>query len=250
MGRDGDTRRSQAMDVRTASFNPQAQRRMSDSLPIGPGSGGAARSWGGVALLCIAAFLVTAVTLQFLRADLDWQRATLSRYLLGPYGLWLRIMYCALSLAIVVLAVGLYADLERRARSVAPLLLLATGAVALSAVAIGDSWLPERAPDLHRFVHGFAASSAFLLVGTGMLLQAWRFRGDAHWRRYFPLAFAWSLACYAVLWLHVLWPPAAGAQVQKALILMIVMALAAVAAGLWRREVRAAAPPGRQEAST
>jgi hypothetical protein len=191
-----------------------------------------------MAFLCSAAFLITAVTLQFLRGDMDWQRATLSRYLLGPYSSWLRTMYCVLSLAIVALAVGLYADLERRARSAAPLLLLASGAVALSAVSIGDSWLPERAPDLHRFVHGFAASSAFLLVGTGMVLQAWRFRGDAYWRRYFPAAFGWAVTCYAVLWLHVLWQPASGGKVQKVLILMIVLALSAAAVCLWRRGSR------------
>lgn len=212
---------------------------MSDRLPADDGV--ATRltpRLGGMVLLCCAAFLITAVTLQFLRQDLDWQRATLSRYLLGPYGLWLRTMYCVLSLAIVALAVGLYADLERRSRSAAPLLLLATGALALSAVSIGDSWLPERAPDLHRFVHGLAASSAFLLVGTGMLLQAWRFRRDAYWSRYFPVAFGWTLACYAVLWLHVIWPPASGAKVQKALVLLIVLALAAAAACLRRRGSR------------
>lgn len=209
---------------------------MSDSLPAEHGF--SIQRVGGMALLCSAAFLATAITLQFLRVDLDWQRATLSRYLLGPFGLWLRIMYCVLSLAIVVLAVGLYADLERRARSAAPLLLLTAGAVALSAVSIGDSWLPERAPDLHRFVHGLAASSAFLLVGTGMVLQAWRFRGDTYWRRYFPLALLWALACYAVLWLHVLWPPASGAKVQKTLILMIVLAMSAAAARLWLRPGR------------
>jgi hypothetical protein len=212
---------------------------MTDSLPSE--SGAAVRisqGMGGAALLCGVGFLITAMALQFLRVDLDWQRATLSRYLLGPYGLWLRVMYCVLALAIVVLAIGLYANLERRARSAAPLLLLVAGALALSTVSVGDSWLPESAPDLHRFVHGFAASSAFLLVCTGMLLQAWRFRSDTYWSRYFPLAFGWASVCFAVLWLHVLWPPASGAVVQKVLILMIVAALSASAARLWLRGSR------------
>jgi hypothetical protein len=222
---------------------------MSDSLPADHGAAvRVTQRMGGAALLCSVAFLVSALALQLLRVDLDWQRATLSRYLLGPYGLWLRSMYCVLSLAIVVLATGLYAGLERRARSAAPLLLLVAGAIALSAVSIGDSWLPERAPDLHRFVHGLAASSAFLLVTTGLVLQAWRFRSDGYWRRYFPPAFAWALVCYAVLWLHVLWPPASGATVQKALVLMIVLALSAAAAGLWRRGRRL--PPAASEAAT
>ncbi len=223
---------------------------MTDSLS--PEHGAAVRisqRMGGMALLCGVGFLITAMTLQFLRADLDWQRATLSRYLLGPYGLWLRVMYCVLSLAIVGLAIGLYANLERRARSAAPLLLLVAGAVALSTVSIGDSWLPELAPDLHRFVHGFAASSAFLLVCTGMLLQAWRFRSDTYWRRYFALAFGWALVCFVVLWLHVLWPPASGAGVQKALILMIVSALSAAAARLWLRGSRKLPQPAALDVS-
>jgi hypothetical protein len=41
-----------------------------------------------------------------------------------------------------------------------------------------------------------------------------------------------------VLWLHVLWPPASGAVVQKVLILMIVAALSASAARLWLRGSR------------
>ena len=59
-----------------------------------------------VALSVLAALLLfaaTAVWLQFTRDDLDWQRATLSLYLHGPHGLLLRVAYCVLASAIVVL---------------------------------------------------------------------------------------------------------------------------------------------------
>ena len=192
------------------------------------------RASGALAMTGAIAFLVTALALQFLRHDLDWQDATLSQYLLGPYGLALRTLYCVLAGAIVLLAAGLYAGLQANARSVAPTLLLCGGALALSGVAIGDSWLPAIDPDFHRWFHHACAISAFLLVTTGMVLQAWRFRFDAHWRRHFRLAMGGSLACYALLWIHAFWPPAGEGWVQKLLIAAIVGAMALGGHWLWR----------------
>ncbi|MBD9435993.1 DUF998 domain-containing protein [Pseudoxanthomonas sp. PXM03] len=179
-------------------------------------------------------FLMVGAALQFLRADLAWQQATLSQYLLGPGGLLLRVAYCVLAIAIVVLAIGIYRQLSAHARSAAPLLLLCTGAVALAGVAIGDSWLPSVAPDFHRWFHHTCAITAFLCVTSGMVLQAWRFRLDAAWRPYFPLAAGWSLGCHALLWLHALWAPAGQGWVQKLLIALIVTAMLLAATWLWR----------------
>ena len=192
-----------------------------------------------------ALFLTVAGSLQFLRGDLDWQRATLSQYLLGPWGLLLRTTYCLLAAAIVVLAVGLYMQLSRHARSAAPMLLFCLGAVALASVAIGDSWLPQIAPDFHHWFHHTSAITAFLAVTTGMLLQAWRFRRDDAWRRYFPLATTWSATCYALLWLHALWAPAGQGWVQKLLIALIVAAMGLAGAWLWRAASGAGETPRR-----
>lgn len=179
-------------------------------------------------------FLVVGAALQFLRTDLAWQQATLSQYLLGPGGLLLRVAYCVLAIAITVLAIGIYRQLSAHARSAAPLLLLCTGAVALAGVAIGDSWLPSVAPDFHRWFHHTCAITAFLCVTSGMVLQAWRFRLDAAWQPYFPLAAGWSLGCHALLWLHALWAPAGQGWVQKLLIALIVTAMLLAAKWLWR----------------
>lgn len=179
-------------------------------------------------------FLAVAGSLQFVRGDLDWQRATLSQYLLGPGGLLLRTMYCVLAATIVLLAMGMHAHLSVRARSGAPALLLCTGALALAGVALGDSWLPQVAPDFHQWFHHTCAITAFLCVTTGMLLQAWRFRLDETWRRHFPLAATWSAACYALLLLHALWPPAGQGWVQKLLIALIVAAMWLGGWWLWR----------------
>jgi hypothetical protein len=195
----------------------------------------APRRLAGLAAMAGAVgFLLVAGSLQLARSDLDWQQATLSQYLLGPWGLLLRTTYCVLAATIVMLAVGLYAQLSANARSAAPLLLFCIGAVALAGVAIGDSWLPQAAPEFHHWFHHTCAITAFLCVTTGMLLQAWRFRLDEAWRRHFPLAAAWSSVCYALLWVHALWPPAGQGWVQKLLIALIVIAMWLGGRWLWR----------------
>lgn len=195
----------------------------------------APRRLAGLAAMAGAVgFLLVAGSLQLARSDLDWQQATLSQYLLGPWGLLLRTTYCVLAATIVMLAVGLYAQLSANARSAAPLLLFCIGAVALAGVAIGDSWLPQAAPEFHHWFHHTCAITAFLCVTTGMLLQAWRFRLDEAWRRHFPLAAAWSSVCYALLWVHALWPPAGQGWVQKLLIVLIVIAMWLGGRWLWR----------------
>ena len=59
-------------------------------------------------LAALLLFAATAAWLQIARTDLDWTRATLSLYLHGPHGLWLRGAYCVLALAIVVLAKAMF----------------------------------------------------------------------------------------------------------------------------------------------
>lgn len=194
----------------------------------------ALRASAALAMAAALLFMATAVCLHLLRPDLDWRQATLSRYLLGPHGLALRTVYVVLAVAIVPLALALRASLAPAARSAAPTLLMAGGALSLSGVSIGDSWLPEIDADFHHWFHHACAISAFLLVTAGMVLQAARFRLDAHWRRHHRTAMAWSLACFALLWLHALWPPAKPGWVQKLLIAMIVGAMAMAAGWLWR----------------
>ena len=220
---------------------------MSDTAPPYPEPmhRGAARLAARLAILGALLFLGVAGGLQLVRDDLAWQQATLSQYLLGPYGLLLRTMYCLLAIAIVALAMGLYVQLAPRARSAAPALLLGTGALALAGVAIGDSWLPQVAPDFHRMFHPVCAITAFLCVVSGMVLQAWRFRLDAAWRHRFPLAATWSVACFVLLWVHALWPPAGHGWVQKLLVALIVSAMLLAGAWLHRATGRADDGAGR-----
>ncbi len=212
-----------------------------------PSTGLPRRPHAGVALLTLVAlamFVVTALWTQWARQDLDWVQATLSLYLHGPWGVALRVAYGMLALAIVLLAWSLHAGSGSRRRSLAAPLLFQVSALGLLGVAIGDSWLPERAPLLAPLLHGLAANTAFLCASVAMLLQSWYLRADPQWSRWANLAWRWAWLCFALLWLHVLWRgPPRGAG-QKLVIAAIVLWLLAVALQQWRlaRTRRVAAP--------
>lgn len=194
-----------------------------------------------IALLALGLFAATALWTQWARADLDWVQATLSLYLHGPWGLALRTAYCVLALAIMLLAVSLHADSRSPRRSVAAPLLFCVAGLGLLGVAIGDSWLPERAPLFAPFVHGLSANTAFLCASVAMLLQSWYLRADPRWSGVAALAWWWAWACFVLLWLHVLWRgPPRGAG-QKLVIAVLVAWLVMVAVQLWRQARQASA---------
>ncbi len=189
-----------------------------------------------LALLALSLFLACAVWLQFARTDLDWVRATLSLYLHGPHGLLLRIAYCLLAVAILVLAAGLYAQMPvGPARRGLPVALFGVAGVGLAGVAIGDSWLPQSAPLLAPLVHGLSAQTAFLCVSVAMLVQAWCFGRAPDWRPGQRLAWYWAWLAFIALWVHVLWRGSPRGLGQKGVILLVVGWLLWVAWGMWRR---------------
>jgi hypothetical protein len=188
-----------------------------------------------LALLALAGFVLTALWTQWARQDLDWVQATLSLYLHGPWGLALRTAYCVLAVAIMLLAWSLHAASRSPRRSAAAPLLFCLAGLGLMGVAIGDSWLPEKAPLLAPLVHGIAANTAFLCVSVAMLLQSWYLRADPQWRRWASVAWWWAWLCFALLWLHVLWRgPPRGAG-QKLVIAAVVLWLGVAALQSWRQ---------------
>jgi len=191
-----------------------------------------------LAMVALLLFVATALWTQFARSDLDWVQTTLSIYLHGPWGLALRTAYCVLALAIMLLAVSLHANSCSPRRSAAAPLLFWVAALGLMGVAIGDSWLPERAPLLAPLVHGVAANTAFLCVSVAMLLQSWYLRADPRWRGWAGPAWWWAWGCFVLLWLHVLWRgPPRGAG-QKLVIAVVLVWLVSVAWQLWRQARR------------
>lgn len=198
-----------------------------------------------VALIAAATgtgFLLLVLALQFLRGDLAWADAQLSLYLHGPYGLLLRTAYCLLAVAIAGLALAVQASLPPSRRSRTTLLLFFGAGIGLVGVAVGDSYLPARAPLLAPLVHLMSAQMAFLCVIAAVLMQAWRFRGAPHWHRHHSLAWWLGWLAFIVLFAHAVLRLGPRGLGQKSAITLIVTWLVLVAWQLLRRPATGAAP--------
>jgi hypothetical protein len=192
----------------------------------------------------VCAFLLVCASAQMLRTDLDWLRAPLSFYLIGPHALWVRGAYFALATALLALGVGYYRALSPRARSAAPLLLFACGSLGLVVTALAETNTYLSPPTLEGFIHGVAAQTAFLCTTTAMLLQSWRLREDPLWRPRFVAAFALAAFCFIALWVQTLWRDVPRGLTQKLLILAILYWLGLAASWLRKSPApRAAAAP-------
>ncbi len=177
---------------------------------------------GALAAAAGAGFLLWVLVLQVLRGDLSWTQAQLSQYLHGPYGLSLRVAYCLLALSMSLQALALQASLVVNARSGVTLALFWASALGLATVAIGDSYLPQYAPDIALPVHLLSAQAAFLCVIAAIALQSWRFRADPHWRRHAGRAGALAAVAFLVLFAHVVlrWGPRGLGQ-KSAIVLIV-----------------------------
>lgn len=192
------------------------------------------------ALAAMALFLAAAVAVHLLRPGLDGVDAQLSVYLLGPWSTLLRAGYVALACAILALAIALYRVPPQASRSAAPLLLFAIAAPALAITAFAPMHFPGEEQRLVHLVHATTAQAAFLCTTTAMLLQAWRLRAAAAWRRIAPALLAWAAACFAGVWVLALVRGLPRGGSQKLLVLMILAWLALAALRLRR----GASPPG------
>ncbi|WP_115049302.1 DUF998 domain-containing protein [Xanthomonas arboricola] len=211
------------------------RRHRGDALPPGWSCPPRWAGQAGVAAICTGlAFLALIVLLQGLRGDLDWIDAQLSAYLHGDYGLLLRTAYCVLAAAMAWMALGLQAALAPPARSRTVVGLFWSAALGLSMVSIGDSWMPELAPDAAMLVHLLSADMTFLCVIAAVLLQSWYFRRDRVWRGHFATAFGLGLSAFAVLLFHVTVTSAPPGISQKSAIVLIVAWMVRVGAWLVR----------------
>ena len=180
------------------------------------------RTIGTWALGGVAVFALVAIAMQFLRTDLDFVRATLSFYLLGPLGLWLQLAYVGLAMSLALIGAGYYGAAGRDGRSAVALCLFLVGAigVAVTAWAETDRGGPA-AMTMAAKIHAISAPLAFLGTTLGMLWQSWAFRRDPRWRQHFALAFGLAVFCFVALWLHALWRDLPRGLSQKAVIVAI-----------------------------
>jgi len=179
---------------------------------------------GILAVIGLEFFLVTALVMQYLRADLDWVKAPLSYYLIGPHSGWLITAYFFLAASILLVGLGFYRELAPPARSIVAVMLFAAAALCVCIVALAHMDMPGTA----RFtaegrLHNAAATLAFACASFGMLLQAWQLRHDPRWRARYPQALVLALLTFALLLAYELlaWLPRGA--LQKSAILLIVL---------------------------
>lgn len=127
------------------------------------------RALGVVALIGIAFITVTCLLVQFLRTDLDWITTSMSIYVTGPYGAWVQASFYAPVPGIAALGIGWYRALDRRARSVFPMVLFVIGAIALCILASFTADATRWPTTLHGTIHQWAASATFLCITTAAL---------------------------------------------------------------------------------
>lgn len=182
---------------------------------------------GTLALAGVLVFASVATALQWLRIDLDWVRAPLSFYLVGPNGPWLQAAYMALAITLASVGAGYYGALSEPARSHLARGLFALGAVALAVTALAETDRGGgRVLTVAAKVHAIAAPLAFLGTTLGMLVQSWSLRRDPRWRERFVLAFGLAVFCFAALWVHALWRELPRGLSQKVVIVAILAWLA------------------------
>lgn len=179
------------------------------------------RALGGLCLLGCLLFGVTTLTLQWLRADLNWLQVPLSFYLIGPYASSLTLAYVAMAASFVLLGAGHYLAQATHQRSLAPLLLLTLAALGLVLTTLADTPVAGEPVSLHGLVHGIAAKTAFLCVTCAQLLQS------SYWRRAAPASCRdlWALAwlCFVGLWFQALPSGIPHGLNQKLLIALILL---------------------------
>lgn len=203
-------------------------------LRVSAPAGGSARAFGAVGLAGVAAFALVCGAVQVLRTNLSWSAAPLSYYLTGAYGDGVIASYLALSVALAAIGLGFRRALRGRARSAAPLLLFLVAAFALALTALSEKAKAFDAGGGWALVHLLAAQTTFLCVTVAMLLQSWRWRGDALWRRYSARGLALAALAFAALWLHALVRGLPRGTSQKAVIVLILAWLAWASFRLWR----------------
>ncbi len=181
------------------------------------------RASGIVALVGFAVIVVTCLTVQFLRTDLDWITTSMSVYVMGPYGAFVQASFFAPAPGIALLGIGWYRTLNRRARNLAPLVLFVVAAAALCVMAANLADTTNHPVTLHGEIHQWAAFATFVCITTAMLLQSWLMHHDVRCRGRCPAALTIAAVAVAYFWIYALVraiPRGLGEKVVIALVLL------------------------------
>jgi hypothetical protein len=159
---------------------------------------------GKIAFAGVMAFVMVCGIAQFLRADLDWIRAPLSFYLIGPGGWWVKAAYLALSASLVAIGTGYGKTPVTVDRALLPSVLFWVSAVSLAITALSDTATHRGEVSLHSKIHAAAAAVTFTCVTTAMLLQSWRLRIDPVRSDRFRPMLLLAATAFIALWLYAL----------------------------------------------
>lgn len=165
------------------------------------------RALGGVMLFGVAFITVTCILVQFLRADLDWLTTSMSVYVMGPHGAWVRASLYAPAPGIAALGIGWYRSLDREARSSMPLALFIAGAVGLCVLASYTTDTTRKPVTVHGAIHQWATFGTFVCITTAMLVQSWHLRRDPRWRFRFVPALVIAAIAVVYFWVFALVKP-------------------------------------------
>lgn len=143
----------------------------------------------GLALLCFGAVML----LHGVRGEIDPLRQVMSEYANGSHGRVMTVVFYALGLAAVALAVRLrHAFGGRRSAKAIPV-LLALGGVGLIAAGLFEVERPLVPDTFEESIHSYASIAAFVLLLSAMLLVSFACRADTRWWSY-----RWTSAALAV----------------------------------------------------
>ncbi len=151
------------------------------------------RSVATLAIVGFAWWIVTALALQILAADVNNPvEQSISELALGRFGTFMDVAFFAFGIGSLALAFGLYRSVYNAL--VAPLLLAVAG-VLWFLLGVFQTGSGVTGPA----IHGGVASASFLLILVVMFLFARRFRGDARWRSFALPTSIWAIVAAGAL---------------------------------------------------
>jgi hypothetical protein len=205
----------------------------------------ATRQTAHVMIAALIAFAAVCGGAQYWRTDLDPIAVPLSIYLTGPGGIYVRAVYDAMGLALIVFAIGSYGATSKRRRSVLAMMLFALPGLLLPVVATTELFKGSVYENLAALIHGLAAQATFLMLSFGMLLLSgrWWYEPRLNHGRVTGLTLAWLAT--AVLWLQTFMRQLPHGLMQKLLIVLLLLWLAWAARQLLRISGPARATPTR-----
>ena len=191
---------------------------------------------GHIAFVGVMAFVLVCGLAQFFRTDLDWIRAPLSFYLVGPGGWVVKIAYLALSAALFAIGLGFRRTPAAAHRIALPSILFWVSAMSLAVTAFSDTATHRGEVSLHSRIHAIAAGVTFICVTTAMLLQSLRLRMDASRRESVRSMLLHAAAAFLALWLYAMTHLLSKGLMQKIVICLILAWLGRAAISLGREQ--------------